>query len=107
MGLIGLDGMIVVETGEGYWSAHLAKLPKLKIFIILSKLNTNTMPYLPPLKRALDIIVALFLSLVFLPVWIIVPLLIALLLLAQLSTGTSVWVGEVATFDVQIPLDGH
>ena len=36
------------------------------------------MPYLPPLKRALDIIVALFLSLVFLPVWIIVPLLIAL-----------------------------
>lgn len=36
------------------------------------------MSYLPPLKRALDIMVALFLSLVFLPVWIIVPLLIAL-----------------------------
>ena len=36
------------------------------------------MPYLPSLKRALDIIVALFLSLVFLPVWLIVPLLIAL-----------------------------
>lgn len=36
------------------------------------------MSYLPPLKRALDIMVALFLSLVFLPVWIIVPILIAL-----------------------------
>ena len=36
------------------------------------------MPYLPSLKRVLDIIVALFLSLVFLPVWLIVPLLIAL-----------------------------
>ena len=36
------------------------------------------MPYLPSLKRTLDIIVALFLGLVFLPVWIIVPLLIAL-----------------------------